>query len=407
MFGRLTKARIEAEFDLPVFWVKTLKEAVTLLDMPKSNFSMALLDFNLPDAPHGEVIDEVIKRGISTLVFTSNMSDEVREQVWEKKVADYILKDDPNSLEYIISAMKRLEQNSDSLILVVDDSSTYRNIIAELLYIHKYRVITARNGESALQIIDKHPEIQLVITDFNMPGMNGCLLCQHIRKQYKFDDLAIIGISSENDKSIGARFIKSGANDFIIKHSFIVEEFYCRIHQCLDNIHLIQQTKEAAIKDFLTGLYNRRYFFHAGAMLISSGKRDQIKLACAMIDIDFFKKVNDTHGHDVGDIVICKVADLIQARMRTTDIVARIGGEEFCVLAVNMGNKDAESIFQELRQTIADTIITFNNKEDSLQVSVSIGVCTTAEERLEDMVKKADELLYLAKNNGRNCIKCG
>ena len=93
--------------------------------------------------------------------------------------------------------------------------------------------------------------------------------------------------------------------------------------------------------------------------------------------------------------------------MRTTDIVARIGGEEFCVLAVNMGNEDAKSTFEELRQTIADTIITFNNKEDSLQVSVSIGVCTAAEERLEDMVKKADELLYLAKNSGRNCIKVG
>ncbi len=268
MFGKLTKKKIEAEFDLPVFWAKTLAETVRLLNAPDSNFSMALLDFYLPDAPHGEVIDEVVRKGISTLVFTSNMSNEVREEVWRKKVADYILKDDPNSLEYIIRAMHRLDKNCESLILVVDDSSTYRNIIAELLYIHKYRVVTAKSGSSALQILSKHPEIQMVITDFNMPEMDGCLLCQKIRQEHKHEDLAIIGISSENDRNIGARFIKNGANDFIVKQSPIVEEFYCRIHQCLDNIQMIQRSKEAAVKDFLTGLYNRRYFFSRGFHLV-------------------------------------------------------------------------------------------------------------------------------------------
>lgn len=108
MFGRIIKATLEAEFDRPVYWVKTLKETFQLLEQANNNFYMALLDFNLPDAPNGEVIDLVVNRGITSFVFTSNMSNIVREQVWSKKVADYILKDDPNSLGYVVEAIKRL-----------------------------------------------------------------------------------------------------------------------------------------------------------------------------------------------------------------------------------------------------------------------------------------------------------
>ncbi len=124
-----------------------------------------------------------------------------------------------------------------------------------------------------------------------------------------------------------------------------------------------------------------------------------------MVDIDLFKQVNDTHGHDVGDRVICRVADLIQGRMRATDIVARVGGEEFCVLAVNMESHDAQLVFDELRQEIADDAIAYGSDGESLHVSVSIGVCTETSGSLEEMMKKADALLYKAKDSGRNCVK--
>lgn len=405
MFGRLTKARLEAEFDRPVYWTKSYVETVRILDLADNNFSMALLDLNLPDAPNGEVIDQVVGRGITSFVFTSNMSDSVRDQVWSKKVADYILKDDPNSLDYIITAMKRLQKNEDSLILLVDDSRLYRTNLAELLYVQKFRVIAARNGPEALEILHKHPEIKLVITDYNMPQMDGCLLCQMIRSEFSQEDLAIIGLSSEEDKGIGARFIKSGANDFITKDSFLVEEFYCRVNHCVENIDLIRQIKESAVRDFLTGLYNRRYFFNGGEMLFASSIRDQIDLVCAMVDIDLFKRVNDTYGHDVGDLVIQQVAALIQNRIRATDIVARFGGEEFCILAVNMGVSEAKVVFDDIRRMIASTPILYDNQQKCLHVSVSIGVCVERTESLIQMIKVADDYLYKAKKSGRNCIR--
>ncbi|PHR27031.1 MAG: diguanylate cyclase response regulator [Desulfotalea sp.] len=405
MFGQLTKAKLEKEFDRPVYWTKNLKETVQLLDLADNNFSIALLDLNLPDAPNGEVIDLVVKRGITSLVFTSNMSNAVRDQVWSKKVADYVLKDDPSSLDYIVAAMRRVATNQHSCILIVDDSKFFRTQIAELLYVQKFSVISARNGPEALETLFNYPGIKLVITDFNMPEMDGCQLCRKIRVDFPPETLAIIGMSSEEDKSIGARFIKSGANDFIVKQSFLVEEFYCRVNRCIESIDLYKQIKDVSIKDFLTGLYNRRYFFDSGGTLLARARREQIPLVCAMVDIDWFKRVNDTYGHDVGDLVIQQVGTFLQERMSSSDIVARFGGEEYCILAVNMSLDDVDKLFNDLRMSIAKTPVFFDNKTKKLHVTVSIGICTDKNATLDEMIKIADNFLYMAKDDGRNCIK--
>lgn len=405
MFGRLTKAKLEQVFDLPVYWTKSLEETINVLNLGKNNFSFALLDFNLPDAPHGEVIDEVVNRGISSFVFTSNISDEVRELVWSKKVADYILKDDPNSLDYIITAIQRLYRNEVSLILVVDSSDRYRTKLSELLYVQKYRVLTAKDGKTALNILEQHPDIKLMLTEYFLPDMDGWMFCQKTRNMRKHDELAIIGLSSTSDLNISARFIKSGANDCMIKADLVVEEFYSRVNHCVDTIDLIRKTKEDATKDHLTGLYNRRYFFDAGDKLFSSSKRNQISLVCAILDIDFFKKVNDTHGHDVGDLVIRHVATLLTESTRNTDIVARLGGEEFCMLLVNSNRDGAYRKLEKLRKEIENSAVFFNNGQDSLHITVSIGVSTTEEDSLEQLTKEADLLLYVAKERGRNRVE--
>ena len=404
MFGRLTKKKIELEFDVPVYWTKTLAETEKVLDMAGGDFTMALLDFNLPDAPQGEVIDRVVAEGITSLVFTANMTEEVRSFVWSKKVADYILKEDPNSLDYIISTMRQIEENQDTLVLVIDDSPTYRNLISELLYIRKFRVITAKDGKSGIKILEQYPEVQLVIVDYNMPGMDGCLVCQKIRANFKPDRLAIIGNSSENDVSIGARFIKSGANDFIAKHSFQVEEFYCRVNHCLETIHLIGQIRESAIRDFLTGLYNRRHFFDAGTKLLKRCQTNGESLACAMFDIDYFKKVNDTYGHDIGDEVLKTFSALIRSSVQKNDILARIGGEEFCLLLPDRSRTDVVAEMEQLRVRIETVQMASCTEEENITVTCSIGVCLTIDENIDKMMKVADENLYIAKENGRNRV---
>ena len=170
LFGKLAKIRLETEFDKEIIWTKTLLETKTILKSNRASISVALVDYNLPDAPRGEVIDEVAACGIPVIIFTGDLSDEVRDHVWSKQVADYVLKDDPNCFDYIIHAIQRLSENSNCKVLVVDDSPLYRKIFCDLLYIQQYQVIAAKNGEECLAILEQHPDITLILSDYNMPG---------------------------------------------------------------------------------------------------------------------------------------------------------------------------------------------------------------------------------------------
>jgi len=402
-FGLMIKDKLKAETAFEAVWVRNMSEAIAVLNEADSDFFAAILDFNLPDAPHGELIDEVAARHIPVIVFTSDLSEEVRELVWSKNVADYALKDDSQSLDYIINMLNRIKKNAAIKILAVDDSMLFRKIMTDLLKIHRYNVFNAHNGIEALDVLKKHPDIKLVITDFSMPEMDGFTLTRRIREKFNKNELAIIGISSEGKNLLAARFIKSGANDFIIKQSFLTEEFYSRVTQNIENLEHIRMLKDASVKDFLTGLYNRRYFFDTGRKLFANAARDSMTISCAMADIDHFKNVNDTYGHEAGDLALCHVSSILKNRMRETDIVARVGGEEFCILAVNINPDNPDALFEELRRRVENSSIDIGAGQN-IKVTVSIGVTSELADSLDDMVSHADKLLYEAKNSGRNKV---
>ncbi len=399
--NKLQKARYS------VVWAQDLAQALQLLESGGDDFFAAILDYALPDAPDGEVIDHVVRRNIPSVVFTGLLSDEVRSTVWIKNVVDYVLKDNFSSPDYLVATIQRLERNLVTKVLVVDDSSFFRQVIVDLLKVHRFQILTAADGIEALKVVTEHPDIKLVITDFSMPEMDGFKLTQRLRAKYAKEDMAIIGISAKGENLLAARFIKYGANDFIIKQSFLTEEFYSRVNQCLDGLENVRIIREAAIKDYLTGLYNRRYFFDVGHKLFASAARKSITLSCAMIDIDHFKKVNDTYGHDVGDQALQHIAAILLKRMRATDIVARVGGEEFCVLAVNVEDGNIQGLFEELRQQVAAAPLTISDGRE-LNLAVSIGVAANnSGYSLEEMVKVADEQMYVAKRSGRNRVVVG
>ncbi|BHH84868.1 response regulator [Desulforhopalus sp. 52FAK] len=247
MFGRLAKKRLEKVFDVPVFWAQSLAETEKLLEQANGNFSVALLDFNLPDAPHGEVIDKVVGQGISSIVFTTNMSNEVRSRIWDKRVADYIIKEDPNSLDYVVSTIRQFELNQNTLVLIVDQSETNRTYLSELLYVRKFRVLNASNPETAQEILEQYPEIKLVIADFEASGFDGCNFTQKIRENHTLEDLAIVGFTPISDRLKGVAYLKSGASDCFGTDPFIVEEFYTKVSRALEvvNLHSLLRDKTA------------------------------------------------------------------------------------------------------------------------------------------------------------------
>ena len=392
------------EADFKVAWVKSMAEAATLLDAADTEFFCSILDLTLPDAPNGEIMDLVMARNIPVIVFTGNLDKGVREMVWSKSVVDYVLKDNPDAADYLVTMVQRLERNSQTKVLVADDSGFFRTVVVNLLKMHRFQVLTAASGQEAQIVSTLHPDLKLLVTDFNMPNMNGLQLTQAIRRTHKRDELAIIGISSQGDQIMAANFIKYGANDFLIKQTFLTEEFYCRVNQCLDLLYSIQTIKDAATKDYLTGLYNRRYFFEFGSKLFAGAVRSKFTLACGMLDIDFFKKVNDTYGHDAGDRALKHLGKLLSRRMRETDLLARMGGEEFCILAVAVSPDKVETLFEEIRRLIEDTPVDIGGGTQ-IRITASIGVATGGGAySLDEMLKFADEQLYAAKSNGRNRV---
>lgn len=264
-------------------------------------------------------------------------------------------------------------------------------------------VIMASNGKEALEIIkNSEKTFSLVLTDYHMPIMDGMELTFRLREIYDKDELGIIALSSNTTLEIATEFLKIGANDFINK-PYLETEVVTRINSNLDLIDLFKKTKDMANKDFLTGLYNRRYFFESGDSILKKSIRAKKNLALAMFDIDKFKNINDTYGHEVGDMAICEVGKIIDKYLRQSDLVARFGGEEFCILIDNISYKDSKSLFEKIRLAFENNVITINNIE--LKFTVSIGVFYGLNENLEEMIKIADEGLYYCKNNGRNQVK--
>ncbi len=404
-FGRMLKNKLALETGAKVRWVTTMAEAVTLVKEDASDYVAAIVNFNLPDAPRGEIVGQLVGYDIPVIVFTSVVSKEVRDRIWGKKVVDYVLKEGVQSLDYLVSLLRRLERNPQIEVLVVDDSALPRETIAALLRIHKYKVFEASDGRQALQVMEDHPQIKLVITDFHMPNMDGFELTQNLRKQWSKDDMAIIGISARGDNVMAARFLKCGANDFMIKQSFLTEEFYCRVSQNIENLENIAAIRAASVTDFLTGLPNRRQLSDNGVPVWQHAVETGSALNCAVFDIDHFKQINDKFGHDAGDLAIQHVADLLRGTLPAEVIVARMGGEEFCAL-LPLESEEAIAHCESIRRTLELSALEVPGSGETIRLTISVGLATEPGDSLEGMINAADALLYQAKNQGRNCLVC-
>ncbi len=397
IFGSIVKKNLEKQLERPLTWAQSYAEAKEIIDEKKDQIEIALLDLNLPDAETGEIVDYAIANGIPSIVFTASFDIDLHKKIWSKGVVDYVMKDGPDSLNYIVKQIKRLERNPKYKILVVDDSIVIRRLITKLLKIHHFQVITAKNGKQALTTLEQHPDIKLILTDYNMPEMDGFQLTRMLRRKRNQTSLVIIGISTQGDQYTAAKFIKHGANDFISK-PFYAEEFYCRINLNVDTLENIRLISESSYRDYLTGLHNRRYFFkHAPAL----HKQDD-HLCVAMMDIDFFKKVNDQYGHDIGDVTLKYISSTLQTALPEAKLISRFGGEEFCVVFQGVEPQEAQQCFDLVREDIEKIAIPL--PEGSFNVTMSIGLCTHKSSSIEEMINIADEQLYLAKESGRNRV---
>ena len=395
----MAKAMIESEWGFDTTLAATRAESEALIAEDAGRFSVALVDLNLPDAPNGEVVPVVQAAGIPVIVLTGAFGEGLRKQMTDFGVVDYVVKDNMAAYEYACRLVGRIHRNRATKVLVVDDSPTAVAVLKHQLEIQRLKVFTATGGEEALSRFREHPDIQLLFTDCHMPGMDGFELIQRIRAEHGKDRLAIIGLSGSDDGRLSARFLKSGANDFLTK-PFVYEELLCRVNQNLEILEQIEAIRDAANRDYLTRLYNRRYFFDDGGRRYRGAKEQGTPLCAAMMDIDFFKKVNDNHGHDGGDVALRHMAELLNDTF-PDDLVARFGGEEFCVM-IAAPLEESHARLDAFRRRVEETPVDRDGYH--FPFTVSIGMTDQLGGDLDAMLNVADANLYGAKEGGRNRV---
>lgn len=360
----------------------------------------ALVDLTLPDAPNGEVVDFTLSHNLPTIVLTGSFDPERRKNLLAKGVLDYVTKEGRFSYNFAVNLVHRLIKNEHIQVLLVDDSASSRSFIGGLLRLQRYQVFEAGDGVQAIKVLLENPEIKLLITDYNMPRMDGCELIRNLRCKYEKSDLTIIGLSSEGEEALSAKFIKVGANDFLRK-PFNQEEFYCRVTHNIELLEMIETIRDSANRDYYTGAYNRHYFFEHGEVLLNQAREKGIPASAAVIDLDNFKEINQAYGNDTGDVVMREVA---QKLMHTFDrfLFARADGQEFYVLLIGLDNTKATAFVETVRQIISSFVIDING--ENVSVTYSAGVSGGTESNLDALIKASEECLNRAKEAGGDLV---
>lgn len=382
---------------------ESYNQTMKTLRLQHKEIDFAIVDLNLPDANGTKIVQLVRSHKIPAIAFSAYIDTGLRDIIFEKGIIDYVLKSSKNSIPFAIKRMNNYIKRHKSKILVVDDSSLYRHKVISVLENIDIEIIQCSDGEEAFKYIQQNGgDISIILTDYQMPKMDGLELTMKVRSLYSKDELSIIAMSTIDDRSTLTKFLKVGANDFIIK-PFNDDEVLVKVQSHLEILELFETSKELANKDFLSGAYNRRYFFESGNAIVDKNARKGNSLAVVMVDIDYFKRVNDTYGHDAGDAAIKETIYLLKTNLRKSDLISRFGGEEFAILLEDISLENTKTLFEKIRKLFEDNIVEFN--KNKIKFTISIGVYFGEVSSLDGAIALCDEALYTAKENGRNRVE--
>tara|TARA_R110002049_G_scaffold108818_1_gene257345 strand:+ start:1135 stop:2403 length:1269 start_codon:yes stop_codon:yes gene_type:complete len=379
----------------------SFESAKTLIEKNGPNYYfVAVVDLNLPDAPNGEVVDFTIKQKIPTIVLTGTFDEEKRDAMLSKKIVDYVIKESRFSYEYVMKLIQRLSKNQDIKILVADDSKMSRNYIRDLLQTHRYNVITADDGDTALELLEQHPDTKLLITDYNMPRMNGFELVKSIRREISKNDLVIIGLSGEGSGKLTAKFIKNGANDFLNK-PFSHEEFHCRIMHNIESLEHALRLKQLAFHDHTSGLPNKQKFLLDTEIELNNAHDHNTPVSLALISIDQLSNLENKYGLDATDAIMKSLATTINKAFARFSY-SRLSDANVAVLLTGLSLEQAKKLIESFRTLIEGQIVLMD--QISFNFTISSGVTQDNKANIKDLLRQADNRLYLAKENGGNVV---
>ncbi len=290
-----------------------------------------------------------------------------------------------------------------------DQQSSAERIVETLKEFHTIDVIS-----DPQDAVIKIPEMdcELLIVSLSLDNFDGLRLCSHLRSIERTRDLSILVLVEADDNTRLLRGLDIGVNDYLMR-PLDRNELLVRVRSQLKRRRYteqlrdsVEQSMELAITDSLTGLYNRRYMEGHIAPLVEKAANRGKEISLIILDIDHFKAVNDTYGHDVGDEVLKEFSKRILQNIRGIDLACRFGGEEFVLVMPDTDLSFAFMIGERIRQCIASSVFNVSVDNGSLELTCSVGVACL--EQLDDtpgsILKRADQALYRAKNDGRNRV---
>ncbi|MCL2701193.1 MAG: diguanylate cyclase [Phycisphaerae bacterium] len=309
-------------------------------------------------------------------------------------------------------------------ILVIDDDEVTLDLLRLHLTTAGYDVLCANNGLKGLSLL-ADSSARIVVSDWLMPKMDGLAVCRQIRSMYEGRMVYVIMLTVQNHKDQLMEAFDVGVDDFLCK-PFHEGELLARVRAGVRVVHLYDQLshrqaaltqsntelcqlnerlKQAATTDDLTRLMNRRQAMLRLSELWAETRRTGLPLSAAIIDVDHFKDINDSHGHLRGDEVLQRIATTLLGALRSSDCLYRLGGEEFLVLFPKQNLDAANACAERCRQAVAAYVFADPGQTTPVTISVGLAEATPAMASYDQLLRGADTALYQAKNQGRNCIR--
>jgi two-component system cell cycle response regulator len=370
---------------------------VTALDQPSDR--VAGLDAGADDFLTKPVDDAALFARVRSLVRLKMMTDELRMR--ETTGQSMGLLDPTEQLQ---------DANPSGRILIVEDRPESVAWFAGALQ-PTHEIASVDTFEETLVRV-RGGDYDLIIVSLGMRGFDGLRLCSQLRSIPEARHVPILVVVSDGDRRKLTQALEMGVNDYLTR-PVDRNELVARVRTQLrkkryaDRLRRnVQLSLEMAITDQLTGLHNRRYMASHLDNLMSQAARGGKPLAFVIMDIDYFKSVNDNHGHDIGDEVLREFAKRIGANIRGIDLACRYGGEEFVVVMPETDGGFAYAVAERLRKSIETTPFDISQSPGKLSLTISIGIAASegATDTAENLLRRADQALYSAKRNGRNRV---
>jgi diguanylate cyclase (GGDEF)-like protein len=289
-------------------------------------------------------------------------------------------------------------------ILVADDDAITRLTLKMLLSKRGYDVITACDGDEAYKLLQQDDAPRLAILDWMMPGLDGVELCRKLRESGVAPYTYIVMLSGKCEKEDFIAGLEAGANDYV-KKPYDIDELDARMQAAQRIVTLQDDLRSKANDDELTGVSSRGAIIEVLRRGLAHALRDGKPLSVIFVDLDNFKRVNDTHGHPVGDAVLREVSRLLGAQLRAYDAVGRYGGEEFLIVLPGCASANALEVAERVRRAVAEKPV--NTTAGQVAMTISLGVATTGGQSVgpDELIQAADKALYWAKRAGRNRVQ--